>query len=63
MFDYDFATGQSTLLKETEVLGGYDRTKYVTERITATAADGTKVPISLVYLKTLVKRRRQTRCT
>jgi oligopeptidase B len=55
VFDYDFATGQSTLLKETEVLGGYDRTKYTTERITATAADGTKVPISLVYLKTLVK--------
>jgi oligopeptidase B len=55
VFDYDFATGQSTLLKETEVLGGYDRTKYTTERITATAADGTKIPISLVYLKTLVK--------
>jgi oligopeptidase B len=55
IFDYDFATGQSKLLKETEVLGGYDRTKYTTERIMATAADGTKVPISLVYLKTLVK--------
>jgi oligopeptidase B len=55
IFDYDFATGQSTLLKETEVLGGYDRTKYTTERVTATAADGTKVPISLVYQKDLVK--------
>ena len=55
VFDYDFATGKSTLLKETEVLGGYDRTKYTTERVMATAADGTKVPISLVYLKTLVR--------
>ena len=55
VFDYDFATGKSTLLKETEVLGGYDRTKYATERVMATAPDGTKVPVSLVYLKTLVK--------
>ena len=55
VFDYDFATGQAILRKETEVLGGFDRTKYTTERITATAADGTKIPISLVYLKTLVK--------
>jgi oligopeptidase B len=55
VFDYDFASGRSTLLKETEVLGGYDRTKYTTERVMATAPDGTKVPVSLVYLKTLVK--------
>jgi oligopeptidase B len=53
VFDYDFATGQATLLKETEVLGGYDRTKYATERVMATASDGTKVPVSLLYLKTL----------
>jgi len=55
VFDYDFATGQSTLLKETEVPGGYDRTRYTTERVIATAPDGTRVPVSLVYLKTLVK--------
>jgi oligopeptidase B len=55
VFDYDFASGQSALLKETEVLGGYDRTKYTTERVMATAPDGTKVPVSLVYLKTLVR--------
>jgi oligopeptidase B len=53
VFDYDFATGQATLLKETEVLGGYDRTKYRTERVMATAPDGTKVPVSLVALKDL----------
>ncbi|HEY8549739.1 MAG TPA: S9 family peptidase [Vicinamibacterales bacterium] len=55
VFDYDMETGQATLLKETEVLGGYDRTKYVSERIEATAPDGVKVPISLVYLETLVR--------
>jgi oligopeptidase B len=55
VFDYDFASGQSTLLKETEVLGGYDRTRYTTERVTATAPDGTKVPVSLVYLKKLTR--------
>jgi oligopeptidase B len=52
VFDYDLNSGKTTLLKETEVLGGYDRTKYASERIYATAADGTKVPISLLYLKT-----------
>jgi oligopeptidase B len=55
VFDYDFASGRSTLLKETEVLGGYDRTRYTTERVMATAPDGTKVPVSLVYLKALVR--------
>jgi oligopeptidase B len=51
VFDYDLKTGERKLLKETEVLGGYDRTKYQSERTEATAPDGTKVPISLVYKK------------
>jgi oligopeptidase B len=55
VFEYDFASGKPALLKETEVLGGYDRTKYTTERLLATAPDGTRVPVSLVYAKTLVK--------
>ena len=49
VFDYDMNTRQATLLKETEVPGGFDRTRYASERIAATAADGTRVPISLVY--------------
>jgi oligopeptidase B len=53
VFDFDFATGQATLLKETEVLGGYDRTKYVTERIEATAKDGTRIPITVISLKSV----------
>jgi oligopeptidase B len=50
-FDYDVTTQKSTLLKQQEVLGGYDPKQYQSERILATATDGTKVPISLVYKK------------
>jgi len=48
IFDYEMETRTSTLLKEQEVLGGYDRHLYVSERIAATAPDGASVPISLV---------------
>jgi oligopeptidase B len=54
-FEYDMATKGRTLLKRKEVPGGYDPENYVTERIHATAKDGTKVPISLVYRKGLKK--------
>jgi len=53
VFDYNVSTKQSTLLKQNEVPGGFDRSHYVTERVFATAADGTKVPISLFYRKDL----------
>src|SRR6202008_8660 len=53
VFDYDMDQGTSTLLKEQPVLGGYDRTQYTSERVFATAADGVKVPISIVYRKDL----------
>ena len=42
---------QSTLLKQQEVLGGYDPSQYASERLWATARDGVKVPISIVYRK------------
>jgi oligopeptidase B len=48
VFDYDVHTRARTLLKQTEVLGGYDRGLYESERFWATAADGVPVPISLV---------------
>jgi oligopeptidase B len=51
IYDYDFATGKSTLLKRQEVLGGYDPSQYARERLWATARDGTKVPVSIVYKK------------
>ncbi len=50
-YDYDLKTRQRKLLKQDKVLGGYDPSKYVSERIWATAGDGKKVPISLVYRK------------
>ena len=54
-YEQNLATGKRTLLKQQEVLGGYDKTKYVTERIFATAKDGTKIPMSVVYKKGLKK--------
>ena len=55
VFDYDMAGKTRQLMKETEVLGGYDRTRYTTERVMAKARDGTLVPISLVYRKDVKK--------
>jgi len=49
VYDFDMDSGKSALLKRTEVLGGYDPTQYVSERAYATALDGAKIPISLVY--------------
>jgi len=51
VFDYDMATRKATLLKQQEVLGGYDPKQYASERLWATARDGVKVPISIVYKK------------
>ena len=51
VFDYDVLTRARTLLKQTEVLGGYDPARYRSERIWVTATDGVQVPISLVCRK------------
>lgn len=50
-FDYDMVEKKKTLLKQQEVLGGYDPKAYVTERLYAEAEDGVRIPISLVYKK------------
>lgn len=55
VFDYDVEKHTSTLLKQTEVPGGYDASKYQSERVWATAGDGVKVPVSVVYRKDLKK--------
>ena len=49
-YELDTATGERTLLKRQPVLG-YDPSQYVTERVWATARDGEKIPVSLVYRK------------
>ena len=56
VFQYELTTNTSTLLKQLEVPGGFDRTLYASERIFATAADGVSVPISLVYRRDQLER-------
>ncbi len=51
VYDYDLVKKTKKLMKQQEVLGGYNATDYVTERLYATATDGTKIPISVVYKK------------
>jgi oligopeptidase B len=55
IYDYDMAARTKTLLKREEVLGGFDPDNYVTERLHAQAADGTIVPVSILYRKGLKK--------
>jgi oligopeptidase B len=52
-FDYNMVTREKTLLKEQEVVGDFDKNNYEARRIYATAKDGTKIPVSLVYRKGL----------
>jgi oligopeptidase B len=55
IFDYDVKTKERELLKQQPVLGGYEMKRYKSERLYATASDGTKVPISIVYRTDLAK--------
>jgi oligopeptidase B len=50
-YDYNMKTREKKLLKQQEVVGGYDASNYETERQWATADDGTKIPLSIVYKK------------
>jgi oligopeptidase B len=49
VFDYDLRSGEQILRKQQPVLGGYDPTQYLSERLLAQAPDGTTVPLSVVY--------------
>jgi len=51
VFDYDVKTRTRTLKKQQPVLGGYQPEQYISERLYATAEDGVKIPISIVYRK------------
>jgi len=53
VYEYELATSSSVLLKRYPVLGGYDPSQYAMEALTAVAKDGTRIPISLVYRKSL----------
>ena len=58
-YDYGVDDRSRKLLKRHPVLGGYDPDEYQSEALTATAKDGTRIPISLVYKKSLRKRQPQ----
>jgi len=55
VYDYDFAKDESIKLKEQEIPGGFNADDYTVERVWATASDGVKVPMSVVYKKSLQK--------
>ncbi|SEM14433.1 oligopeptidase B [Aquimarina amphilecti] len=56
VIDFDMETKKKEVKKEQEVLGGkFDKSNYISERVWATAVDGTKIPISLVYKKGIEK--------
>ena len=56
VIDFNMSTQEKKVLKEQEVLGGkFDKNNYIEERVWATATDGTKVPISMVYRKGIKK--------
>jgi oligopeptidase B len=55
-FEYDVKTQASTLLKQQEVPGGYDKSLYAVERLFLPAKDGTGIPTTVVYRKDLFKR-------
>jgi oligopeptidase B len=54
-YDFNMDTRERKLLKQQEVLGGFDSDDYITERVFTTARDGARVPVSIVYHKNFVK--------
>ena len=55
VYDYDVNTRKRTLMKQQEVLGGYDPSEYETARGYAIAPDGARVPVSIVHRKGIKK--------
>jgi oligopeptidase B len=53
VYDYDMKNMEKKLLKQTEILGDFNSENYEAKRLWATASDGIKIPISLVYRKGL----------
>ncbi|HEX2139412.1 MAG TPA: S9 family peptidase [Woeseiaceae bacterium] len=54
-YDFDLVTREHELVHEEEIPGGFDRANYSSERIFATARDGTAIPVSMVYRKGMQK--------
>jgi len=62
VYDFNMKTKEKTLLKRDEVLGDFDPANYEAKRLYATASDGTKIPISLVYRKDKFKQDGNSPC-
>lgn len=54
-YDYNMKTRERKLMKQQEVVGGYNPEAYQTERVWATVNDGTSIPMSIVYRKGMKK--------
>ena len=52
-YDYNMDNKTTKILKEKEVIGGYNQNDYFSERLWAESRDGTKIPLSIVYKKGL----------
>lgn len=59
VYDYNMLTHQKTVAKRQQVVGGHEPSDYVTKRLFATARDGKKIPISIVYKKGFEKNGQQ----
>ncbi|OGU67160.1 MAG: oligopeptidase B [Ignavibacteria bacterium RBG_16_36_9] len=57
-YDYDMITGTTTKVKEQVIPSGFKTDDYIVERLWASAKDGKKVPISIVYKKDLIKNKK-----
>jgi oligopeptidase B len=55
IYDYDVTLGNSILLKQQEIPGGFDSTRYGSERVWVEASDGVRVPVSIVYRREFFK--------
>lgn len=55
VYDYNMDTKEKKLMKQQEILGGFGTDQFVTERMLATANDGTQIPISIVFKKGFIK--------
>jgi len=55
VYDYNMVSKEKTLMKQQEVIGDFDPDNYETKRIYATADDGTKIPLSILYRKGMKK--------
>ncbi|MBI1307415.1 MAG: prolyl oligopeptidase family serine peptidase [Bacteroidetes bacterium] len=54
-YEYDMVSRERTVLKQQEVVGGYDKSQYASERLMIAVRDGIDVPVSLVYKKDFIK--------